>query len=179
MFGLIEIENNADVALKTLTDALNAHLGSEVYKYIATGKIGTDVITTALMYKPATVEPLGAFKLMNGTVSPAWDDSLHRPGLTQTFGSVETGEKFTVVVNHLKSKGSACPTGNDPQQGNCNGPRRPRRPGARDVAGDRPDGSGDRRPRAHHRRPQLVRQGRPDHGADHGRLHRSAAQVPG
>ena len=57
-----------DAALKTLTDALNAHLGSEVYKYIATGKIGTDVITTALMYKPATVEPLGAFTLMNGTV---------------------------------------------------------------------------------------------------------------
>lgn len=123
VFGLIEIENNGDVALKTLTDALNAHLGSEVYKYIATGKIGTDVITTALMYKPATVEPIGAFALMNGTADPAWDDSLHRPGLTQTFGAVANDEKFTVVVNHLKSKGSACATGNDPQQGNCNGPR--------------------------------------------------------
>ncbi len=123
VFGLIEIENNGDVALKTLTDALNAHLGSEVYRYIATGKIGTDVITTALMYKPATVEPLGAFQLMNGAADPAWDDNLHRPGLTQTFGAVETDEKFTVVVNHLKSKGSACATGNDPQQGNCNGPR--------------------------------------------------------
>ena len=123
VFGLIEIENNADVALKTLTDALNTHLGSEVYRYIPTGKIGTDVITTALMYKPATVEPLGAFKLMNGTADPAWDDNLHRPGLTQTFGAIETDEKFTVVVNHLKSKGSACATGNDAQQGNCNGPR--------------------------------------------------------
>ena len=123
VFGLIEIENNGDVALKTLTDALNAHLGSEVYRYIATGKIGTDVITTALMYKPATVEPLGAFQLMNAAADPAWDDNLHRPGLTQTFGAVETDEKFTVVVNHLKSKGSACATGNDPQQGNCNGPR--------------------------------------------------------
>lgn len=123
VFGLIEIENNADVALKTLTDALNTHLGSEVYRYIATGTIGTDVITTALMYKPATVEPLGAFQLMNAAADPAWDDDLHRPGLTQTFGAVETDEKFTVVVNHLKSKGSACATGNDPQQGNCNGPR--------------------------------------------------------
>lgn len=123
VFGLIEIENNGDVALKTLTDALNAHLGSEVYKYIATGKIGTDVITTALMYKPATVEPIGAFALMNSAADPAWDDNLHRPGLTQTFGAVQTDEKFTVVVNHLKSKGSACVTGNDPQQGNCNGPR--------------------------------------------------------
>ncbi|MET0780205.1 MAG: ExeM/NucH family extracellular endonuclease, partial [Microbacterium sp.] len=123
VFGLIEIENNADVALKTLTDALNARVAPDVYEYIATGKIGTDVIATALIYKPATVEPLGAFQLMNSAADPAWDDELHRPGLTQTFGSVETGEKFTVVVNHLKSKGSACPTGNDPQQGNCNGPR--------------------------------------------------------
>ncbi|HEX7345409.1 MAG TPA: ExeM/NucH family extracellular endonuclease, partial [Candidatus Limnocylindrales bacterium] len=123
IFGLIEIENNGDVALKTLTDALNAHLGAKVYAYIPTGKIGTDVITTALMYKPATVEPLGAFRLMNGAADAAWDDNLHRPGLTQTFGAVETDEKFTVVVNHLKSKGSECATGNDPQQGNCNGPR--------------------------------------------------------
>lgn len=123
VFGLIEIENNADVALQRLTTALNLRLGSDVYAYIPTGKIGTDVITTALMYKPATVQPLGAFKLMNESASTGWDDDLHRPGLTQTFGSVETGEKFTVVVNHLKSKGSACDTGNDPQQGNCNGPR--------------------------------------------------------
>ena len=123
VFGLIEIENNGDLALKTLTDALNARLKSDVYAYVPTGKIGTDVITTALMYKPATVEPLGAYKLMNGTADPAWDDNLHRPGLTQTFGAIETDEKFTVVVNHLKSKGSACATGNDAQQGNCNGPR--------------------------------------------------------
>lgn len=123
VFGLIEIENNGDVALKRLTDALNTRLGSTVYAYIPTGKIGTDVITTALMYKPATVEPLGRFALMDGSADPAWDDSLHRPGLTQTFGAVQNDEKFTVVVNHLKSKGSACATGNDPVQGNCNGPR--------------------------------------------------------
>lgn len=121
VFGLIEIENNADSeALATLTAALNDHLGSDVYDYIATGKIGTDVITTALMYKPSEVTPVGDFALMNQAKDPRWLDNRNRPGLTQTFEDAN-GEAFTVVVNHLKSKGSAC-TGEaaDPLQGECN-----------------------------------------------------------
>lgn len=121
VFGLIEIENNADsFALKTLTEALNEHLGADVYDYIATGKIGTDVITTALMYKPASVTPVGDFALMNQAKDARWLDNRNRPGLTQTFEDAD-GATFTVVVNHLKSKGSAC-TGEatDPLQGECN-----------------------------------------------------------
>ena len=121
VFGLIEIENNeGSFALKTLTEALNDHLGSDVYSYLDTGKIGTDVITTALIYKPAVVTPVGEFELMNAAKDPRWRDDRNRPGLTQTFQDAD-GAKFTVVVNHLKSKGSACagePT--DPLQGNCN-----------------------------------------------------------
>ncbi|KRB36948.1 ExeM/NucH family extracellular endonuclease [Microbacterium sp. Root180] len=121
VFGLIEIENNADSqALATLTAALNDRLGSDVYDYIETGKIGTDVITTALMYKPAEVTPVGDFQLMDQAKDPRWLDSRNRPGLTQTFEDADGGT-FTVVVDHLKSKGSAC-TGEaeDPLQGNCN-----------------------------------------------------------
>ena len=65
VFGLIEIENNGDAvapavpAVETLTDALNAFIGEDVYSYIDTPKIGTDVITTAFVYKTTTVEPLG------------------------------------------------------------------------------------------------------------------------
>lgn len=121
VFGLIEIENNADSqALATLTAALNEHLGSDVYDYVQTGKIGTDVITTALMYKPSVVTPVGEFALMNQAKDPRWLDNRNRPGLTQTFEDAD-GAKFTVVVNHLKSKGSAC-TGEaaDPLQGECN-----------------------------------------------------------
>ena len=121
VFGLIEIENNADSqALTTLTAALNEKLGSDVYAPLVTGKIGTDVITTAIIYKPATVTPVGDYALMNQAKDSRWLDSRNRPGLTQTFQKVG-GEKFTVVVNHLKSKGSAC-TGEseDPLQGNCN-----------------------------------------------------------
>jgi predicted extracellular nuclease len=121
VFGLIEIENNEDSeALATLTKALNDHLGADVYDYIATDKIGTDVITTALMYKPASVTPVGEFQLMNQSEDARWLDTRNRPGLTQTFEDADGG-RFTVVVNHLKSKGSAC-TGEleDPLQGNCN-----------------------------------------------------------
>ncbi|WP_164743461.1 ExeM/NucH family extracellular endonuclease [Microbacterium sulfonylureivorans] len=121
VFGLIEIENNADSqALATLTDALNDRLGSDVYSYIETGKIGTDVITTALMYKPASVTPVGDFALMNQEKDSRWLDNRNRPGLTQTFRDAD-GATFTVVVNHLKSKGSACAgETEDPLQGNCN-----------------------------------------------------------
>ena len=60
-----------------------------------------------------------------------------------------TGARFTVVVNHLKSKGSDCNDVGDPDlgdgQGNCNLTRDGRRPGAGGLAGDRPDRQ--RRPR--------------------------------
>ncbi|MET0449905.1 MAG: ExeM/NucH family extracellular endonuclease, partial [Aeromicrobium sp.] len=125
VFGLIEIENNG-IALETLTAALNERIGSDEYDYIETGKIGTDVITTALVYKPASVTPVGAFQLMDQSKDARWLDAFNRPGLTQAFKDAN-GATFTVVVNHLKSKGSDCLAVGDPTdpngQGNCNGVR--------------------------------------------------------
>ena len=57
IFGLIEIENNGDTAVGTLVDALNERVGAGTYDFISTGVLGTDVITTALIYKPAEVAP--------------------------------------------------------------------------------------------------------------------------
>ena len=52
-------------------------------------------------------------------------DDKNRPALAQTFTETATGADLTVVVNHLKSKGSACDDVGDPidpnGQGNCNG----------------------------------------------------------
>lgn len=126
VFGLIEIENNG-TAVATLTQALNDKLGADVYDYIETGRIGTDAITTALVYKPATVEPVGDFALLDGSVDSRWLDTKNRPALAQTFADVESGETVTVVVNHLKSKGSSCADVGDPDTGdgqaNCAGVR--------------------------------------------------------
>ncbi|WP_019180486.1 ExeM/NucH family extracellular endonuclease [Microbacterium yannicii] len=125
VFGLIEIENNG-TAVAALTTALNERLGSEVYDHIETGVIGTDVITTALIYKPESVTPAGAFQLMDQSKDARWLDDFNRPGLTQSFTDA-AGATVTVVVNHLKSKGSDCNAVNDPTdpngQGNCNGVR--------------------------------------------------------
>ena len=126
VFGLMEIENNSDVAVNDLVDGLNAKIGSEEYAAVETGTLGTDAITTALIYKPAKVERVGEFSALTESVDPNFDTSRHRPALAQVFKDVATGEEFSVVVNHLKSKGSACGAGDpeDPNgQGNCNGTR--------------------------------------------------------
>lgn len=122
VFGLIEIENNGDTAVGTLVQALNDEVGPDTYDFISTGVIGTDVITTALIYKPSAVTPVGDHAVLDSSVDERFNDDANRPALAQTFADVETGEEITVVVNHLKSKGSAC--AGDPDlgdgQGNCN-----------------------------------------------------------
>jgi predicted extracellular nuclease len=126
VFGLIEIENNG-TAVATLTEALNDAIGEEVYGYVDTGLVGTDAITTALVYKTATMEPVGDFALLTEAVDERWLDDKNRPALAQTFAEVESGETVTVVVNHLKSKGSSCSDVGDPDTGdgqaNCAGVR--------------------------------------------------------
>ena len=58
--GLIEIENSAtDAAVATLVTALNDTMGPGTYAYIPTGRLGTDVITNALIYQPASVRTAG------------------------------------------------------------------------------------------------------------------------
>jgi len=121
--GLIEIENNG-LALQNLVSGLNALLGSNVYAYVETGTIGTDEITVAIIYKPSTVSLVGDFAVLD---DPAFTDplsyggQLNRPALAQTFIDKNNGGIFTVVVNHLKSKGSECGEGDDDlEQGSCN-----------------------------------------------------------
>ena len=67
--------------------------------------------------------PVGSFQTLDSNDDPRFLDGRNRPALAQTFEEVGTGARFTVVVNHLKSKGSAC-TPDDPDlgdgQGNCN-----------------------------------------------------------
>jgi Ca2+-binding RTX toxin-like protein len=65
---------------------------------------GTDAIRVAMIYKPAKLS------LVGGSVSDI-DAINNRPPLAQTFAAAN-GEKFTVVVNHFKSKGS-CPGASD------------------------------------------------------------------
>lgn len=123
--GLIEIENDADQgALRDLVTALNAAAGEERYAYLDTGPIGPDVIRQALIYQPAFVAPVGSHALLAGSfLDPnSTGQPRNRPALAQTFAGLDGEGAFTVVVNHLKSKGESCvaPGDDDPRQGSCN-----------------------------------------------------------
>ncbi|RIK17121.1 MAG: hypothetical protein DCC50_02715 [Acidobacteria bacterium] len=144
--GLIEIENNGDEAVGTLVTALNAAAGAEKWAFVSTGVVGTDEITTAFIYQPAEVEPVGDFAILDSTVDPRFLDDKNRPALAQTFGDLESGGQVTVVVNHLKSKGSTCEDVGDPEdpfgQGNCNQVRTDAADALGDWANDDPTGTG-------------------------------------
>ncbi|MDO2133192.1 hypothetical protein Q2426_25830, partial [Escherichia coli] len=60
--------------------------------------------------------------VLDSSVNPEFDDTRNRPTLAQTFQEINGGERLTIAVNLLKSKGSACD--GDPDtgdgQGNCN-----------------------------------------------------------
>ena len=107
--GLIEIENDGDdSSAATLVEGLNARLGPGTYDYVRTGFIGTDAIKQAFIYQPAAVVPVGEPAVLDTPefVNGISDEPRSRPALAQTFVDAEGGE-VTVVVNHLKSKGSS------------------------------------------------------------------------
>jgi len=113
VFGFAELENTTPSA--TITDllgAVNARCGgAHPYTFVNTGgTLGTDAIRVQQIYRTGIVSPVG---------SPLSDlDPVHnRPPTAQTFDVVDAtnpafGKRFTVIVNHFKSKG--CPgTGGD------------------------------------------------------------------
>jgi uncharacterized protein len=97
--GLMEIQNNGDLALGVLVDALNAAVGYPAYAYVPMPPAtGTDAIRVAMLYKPAKVALAGPSMSDDNAIN-------NRPPMAQTFKH-PNGAKFSVVVNHLKSKGS-------------------------------------------------------------------------
>jgi predicted extracellular nuclease len=131
--GLVELENDgygATSALQDLVNRLNAATAPDTFAFIdadaLTGQVnalGTDAIKVGLIYRPAAVTPVGATAVLNSTafVNGGDTSARNRPALAQAFAENATGSRFIVVVNHLKSKGSACdaPDAGD-GQGNCN-----------------------------------------------------------
>mgnify|MGYP000855187282 CR=1 FL=1 len=100
--GLMEIENNDNGAVDNLVQALNSSLGGNVYASVPmpVGGTGSDAIRVAMIYKSDRVNLAGAAVSDTDTVH-------HRPPLAQSFDAAN-GERFSVIVNHFKSKGS-CP----------------------------------------------------------------------
>ena len=147
--GLIEIENDsgANSAITDLVNGLNAASGAGTYTSINTGVVGTDEIRVALIFKSAVVAPVGPFKILTTAVNSQFLDTKNRPVLAQTFRQLSNGGKFTIAVNHFKSKGSPCNDIGDPDtgdgQGNCNVTRTKAATALINWLATDPTGSGD------------------------------------
>lgn len=120
--GLIEIESlDRAGALQDLVDGLNARVGSNTYAAVADtvpdpsgSPSGYDFIQVALIYQPAAVTPVGAAKIDQ---NPIHD----RVPVAQHFQAAAGGARFSVVVNHFKSKGSCPASGPNTDQGDGQG----------------------------------------------------------
>ena len=147
--GLMELENDNTGtefgAIEDLVAGLNGVAGPGTYDFIDTGVVGTDAIRVGIIYQPARVTPVGAHAILDSSVDPRFIDTKNRPSIAQTFE--RDGDRFTVVVNHLKSKGSDCNDVSDPDvgdgQGNCNLTRTAAAEALVDWIATDPTGSGD------------------------------------
>jgi 5'-nucleotidase len=129
VIALMEIENSVrfeptdtQLALKTLVGALNAKDGAGVWDYVRSpaelpSPAEQDVITSAIIYKPAAATPKGASKSLND--ESVWANAREPIAQTFTAGSID----FAVVSNHFKSKSaSVTPTGDNVDTGDGQGP---------------------------------------------------------
>jgi 5'-nucleotidase len=125
--SLEEIENSLalgeadrDDALAELTAALNDAAGEERWAFVPSPEdlpASEDVIRTAFIYDPSVVALEGESVIFD---DPAFVNA--RQPLAQAFTPVDgtSADTFAVVVNHFKSKGSACDGEPEGPQGNCN-----------------------------------------------------------
>ena len=105
-----EIQNNEDTAVSYLVDALNQAVGYAAYTYVPRPpQTGTDAIRVAMIYKPAKVALQGASMSDGDAVN-------NRPPMAQAFKAAN-GARFSVIVNHLKSKGCGGASGLNADQG--------------------------------------------------------------
>ena len=100
VYGLMEIANNGYGANSALA-ALTKDLGS-TWKYVIPtnqDRLGSDVIAVAIIYNAERVKPVNAPVVLDL-------GDRNRMTIAQSFQPIAGGKVFTVVPNHLKSKGS-------------------------------------------------------------------------
>jgi len=108
--GLLEIENDGtgpNSAIQDLVNGLNAATAPGTWALIPdpTGYSatpgGSDLIKPAIIFRPGNVAPVG-----DSLTSSDSAFSSGRSPVAQTFRLLSNDERFTLVVNHFKSKGS-------------------------------------------------------------------------
>ncbi len=126
VIGVMELQNNgyaADSAQQNLLNLINSlQLTGRSYALVdadtyigASNAVGTDAIKVGFLYDN------NALELVTTSVKTAQQTIFERRPLAATFIQRATGEKFTVVVNHFKSKASAGNLTGDSDQGDGQG----------------------------------------------------------
>jgi len=133
--GLMEIENNGfgeNSAIAALVNQINNTQAASAspYSYVTAGDdVGTDAIAVGLIYRADAVSLVDDAVKIDMPEQHGVDlegeqfDKYMRVSLLQKFQHIESNRKLSIVVNHLKSKGSSCieDTANeDDAQGSCN-----------------------------------------------------------
>ncbi|GEK09815.1 ExeM/NucH family extracellular endonuclease [Pseudoalteromonas peptidolytica] len=105
--GLLELENDGfdeRSAIADLVNALNVSDPVNTYAFVNlnTERVGGDAITSGIIYRSNKVSEVG---------TPAYTETVpfdygNRPPVVQTFKDITSEETFTVVMAHLRSKGS-------------------------------------------------------------------------
>ena len=130
--ALSEVENDGDDPRSALNDLINelnkraaaaavagdapsgsAAVAAPTYRAIVDHSVKGDSIRVALLYRADRVETVGEFRSLR---REPFDDG-GRPPLAQSFRDRSGGPTFTVVANHLKSKGG-CPEDDRGDPGN-------------------------------------------------------------
>jgi uncharacterized protein len=129
IIGLNEVENTVGVEpLADLAAGLNDRLGAGTYAYVAAGEssvVGSDAIKVGILYRTDAVSPIGDVVVLDDPdfVNPFGGElDRNRAAVAASFVDRTSGGVVSVVVNHLKSKGSACPEVDPPEltlAGNC------------------------------------------------------------
>ena len=140
--ALIEVENNANAVVEDLVAQLNkGQEADRLYRSVGMPHdgLGSDRIRVALIYRDTFLHQVGESQT-------SVDNVFSRPPLAATFALAEMPDrKFSVIVNHLKSKGcrGVTPEEEDRGQG-CWNPLRVRQARAlvelaervREISGD-------------------------------------------
>lgn len=126
LLGLMEMENNGfdeHSAIHDLVESLNARQkdASQHYAFVSLPKallgqerfFGGDAIMVAMIYRPAKLTPSGDASVIQlpeqrYTTGGVAKTAGQRDSLVQSFTVTGGNEPLTLVVNHLKSKGSGC-----------------------------------------------------------------------
>ena len=107
IIGLLEVENDGFgefSAIADLVKALNAQDSDNNYAFVNlnTEQVGGDAITSGIIYRSNKVSEIGTAAF---TEQVPFDYG-NRPPVVQTFKDIHSEETFTVVMAHLRSKGS-------------------------------------------------------------------------